>query len=62
MASYLSDLEETARDPQLMRFIGHLIMTVLQLADFVDEQNVKDKVPFCKRRRFFEQKANYVYN
>ncbi len=62
LASYLSDLEETARDPQLMRFIGHLIMTVLQLADFVDEQNVKDKVPFCKRRRFFEQKANYVYN
>ncbi len=54
LASYLSDLcdlEETARDPQLMRFIGHLIMTVLQLADFVDEQNVKDKVPFCERRQ-----------
>ncbi len=48
MLSYVMDLcqsEASLQDPQLFRFIAHLIMTLQQLVpDIMDDQNVKDKV------------------
>ncbi len=48
LLTYISDLcddEVALRDPQLLRFAAHLVLTLLQLSeDLVDENNVKDKV------------------